>query len=107
MPPLAALSRRAAIALAALPGLAATSEAKRKRKRKKKGPKCVGLALGARCSTARQCCGTTTNMSCAANEPGNSNGPVCCGTAGVACPGFDDDCCSGFLCVNGVCAVEP
>jgi hypothetical protein len=80
---------------------------KKKRCRKKKCPTCVPLPLGSRCSTARDCCGTETNLSCAATETGNPSGAVCCGTTGVACGLSDDNCCSGFLCVNGACAVEP
>jgi hypothetical protein len=85
----------------------AAKKGMKKRCRKKKCPTCVPLALGSRCSTARDCCGTETNLSCAATETGNPSGTVCCGTAGVACGLSDDNCCSGFLCVNGACAGEP
>jgi hypothetical protein len=101
------VSRRHAVrtvlggAAGAMGGMAATgfgSDARKKKKCKKKG--CTARALGEECETNRQCCPNETNRICgfAINLPG----PICCGTLGATCTGFND-CCGGFACLEGRC----
>lgn len=83
---------------------AASGDAKKKRKKckKKTCPKCLGKALGDVCARTTECCPIQTNLACGFT-PTSGADTVCCGTAGVACPGGDHECCFDFTCVNGTC----
>jgi hypothetical protein len=85
--------------------------AKKKKKRKKcpdcptcpTCPTCQGKALGQRCFSARECCGSETNRSCA-RATGETGAPVCCGTADSPCS-VNKDCCIPFECFAGQCVL--
>jgi hypothetical protein len=106
----------AAIGTAGLLASAPASEAKKKKKKKCPAcptcatcpscPTCVSKALGQLCFSAKECCGTETNRSCARATNGAVGAPVCCGTGDSPCSA-SQDCCVGFDCSAGQCKLVP
>jgi hypothetical protein len=87
---------------AALAALGATSRSPETVAKKKKRCQCKAKAVGEICTSNKECCTNQTNHICAIRP--SQNGLRCCGGLGAKCPAVGD-CCAGFNCLSGRCAI--